>query len=260
MKAFFFGSLLCLASALSWSLEIPVRRGGPSGSSVGYVDMELVFREYPEARKAREEYQKEVVRHKGELAERERALEDLKREIEALKGTTPSVPGVDRSSAPADSASPVVARSSAAVDTLSPVASTPSIAIPDLSTGTAPLPSTGFPSPEVQAPEATSTPPAVSTVTAASVAEGISLREEQLLKRQKELEEARASSAQSLRTFEASRAKTILGRLYKALVELANERGISLVVDKSAILYGQNTIDLTEALNRRVRGLPEEEK
>lgn len=217
MKPFILGALLFMASAIVWGVEIPVRRGGASGAAVGYVDMELVFREYPEAKKAREEYQKEVVRHKGELADRERALADLKREIEALKATALPVPTVEKSST--------------TIGSLTPAASTDTVESP-----------------------------AISTATAASLAEGITRREEQLLKRQKELEEARESSAQALRAFEATRSKTILGRLYKALVELAEERGIRLVVDKSAILYGQNTIDLTEALNRRVRGLPEDEK
>lgn len=217
MKPFILGALLFMASAIVWGVEIPVRRGGASGAAVGYVDMELVFREYPEAKKAREEYQKEVVRHKGELADRERALADLKREIEALKATALPAPAVEKSSTTIDSLTPAV--STATVES-----------------------------------------PSISTATAASLEDGIARREEQLLKRQKELEEARESSAQALRAFEATRSKTILGRLYKALVELAEERGIRLVVDKSAILYGQNTIDLTEALNRRVRGLPEEEK
>lgn len=217
MKMVFWGGLLFLAGVTAWGIEIPVRRGGASGAAVGYVDMELVFREYPEARKAREEYQKEVLRHKGELADRERALSDLKREIEALKATPLPAPAVEQSSTTAESPTPLV--STATVES-----------------------------------------PAVSTATAASVAEGLKRREEQLLKREKELEEARESSAKALRAFEATRSKTILGRLYKALVELADEKGIRLVVDKSAILYGQNTIDLTEALNRRVRGLPEEEK
>lgn len=217
MRQFLFSFVVIIAGAVVGGVEIPVRRGGASGAAVGYVDMELVFREYPEAKKAREDYQKEVVRHKGELADRERALADLKRELESLKAAALPVAAVETSSAAADS--------------LTPAVSTDTVATPS-----------------------------ISTATAAVLAEGLKRREEQLLKRETELEEARESSAKALRAFEATRSKTILGRLYKALVELAEERGIRLVVDKSAILYGQNTIDLTEALNRRVRGLPEEAK
>ncbi len=193
-------------------MEIPVRRGGASGSPVGYVDMDLIFREYPETKKAREEYRKEVARYKGELAEKERALDDLKGEIDALK-VPPASP----------------------TNTL-------------LSSGTV----TGEPPAVSTAP--LSMPPPVSE------AEGLAKRQDQLVKRQEEIEKARAEATLALRNFESRQSKQILGRLYKALVQLADERGISLVVDKSAILYGTNTVDLTEALSRRVRGLPDEEK
>jgi Skp family chaperone for outer membrane proteins len=45
--------------------------------------------------------------------------------------------------------------------------------------------------------------------------------------------------------------------LHKALVDVATERGVAVVVDKSSILYGENAVDLTEALHRKVRGLPD---
>lgn len=198
-------------------MEIPVRRGGASGSPVGYVDMDLIFREYPETKKAREEYRKEVARYKGELAEKERALEDLKGEIEALKAP--------------------------------PVSSTNTL----LSSGTV----TGEP-PAVSTTPVSLAPP--TPVASVSEAEGLAKRQDQLVKRQEEIEKARAEATLALRNFEARQSKQILGRLYKALVQLADERGLSLVVDKSAILYGTNTVDLTEALSRRVRGLPDEEK
>jgi Skp family chaperone for outer membrane proteins len=241
-----FGFLFVLVSATAWGLEIPVRRGGPGGASVGYVDMELVFREYPEAKKAREEYRTELLRQKSELAQREQVLDDLKREIELLKRSVETGPTVDRSSSTVVPIAPPETGSSDAPPAFG--------VFPVSSTGTV-LTAPPLSGPAVEPVRVA--PPSPSTAVASSQAE-ISKREEILLKRQKELEDARASSAKSLKIFEASRAKTILGRLYKALVELANERGISLVVDKSAILYGENTIDLTDSLNRRVRGLPAE--
>lgn len=248
MKSFLLGFMLVFASAAR-GLEIPVRRGGAGGATVGYVDMELVFREYPEAKKAREEYRQELLRQKTELAARERALEDLKGEIDVLKGKAALAAAVDRST---DTSSPggLAAGASSAASPLPG-------AVPAVSTGT-PAPADPSTLKGESAGQASGTAaPVISTAAAASQAE-IGKREDLLLKRQKELEEARDSSAKSLREFEASRSKTILGRLYKALVELAEERGISIVVDKSAILYGQNTVDLTDALNRRVRGLPTE--
>jgi Skp family chaperone for outer membrane proteins len=40
--------------------------------------MQRIYREYPETQKARAEYNRELARHKTDLAEKERALEDLK--------------------------------------------------------------------------------------------------------------------------------------------------------------------------------------
>lgn len=246
MKYFYLSFLLCLASPVAHALEIPIKRGGPEGASVGYVDMEIVFREYPEAKKAREEYRVELARQKSELSQREQALDDLKREIELLKENLSSPTTMDSSS------STVVAMSS------STLPSTEKKLDGSLGVGTSTSPF--MRAPPASDPESKIVPVESGLTPRAPVSSlaEISKREEILLKRQKELEDARASSAKSLQSFEASRAKTILGRLYKALVELAKERGIRLVVDKSAILYGENTIDLTESLNRRVRGLPEE--
>jgi Skp family chaperone for outer membrane proteins len=66
-----------------------------------------------------------------------------------------------------------------------------------------------------------------------------------------------SDAAAALRDFESKQSARILGQLHKALVELATERGIAVVVDKASILHGENAVDLTEALHRKVRGLPE---
>jgi Skp family chaperone for outer membrane proteins len=46
----------------------------------------------------------------------------------------------------------------------------------------------------------------------------------------------------------------ILGKIYQALRDVANEEQVVVVVDKSSILYGDANIDLTEKLQERVRG------
>ncbi|MBL8023503.1 MAG: OmpH family outer membrane protein [Elusimicrobia bacterium] len=214
MKRVFGFFSFVVAASVVWGVEIPLHRGaGTGGTSVGYVDMEQVFRDYPETIKAREDYQKEVLRHKTELAARETALDEFKHGIDLSSGESPSPFSLDVSSISQGSADTV-----------------------RVSTATGGASSSAVPADRKLPPP------------------------ELILKRTEELEKARATSAQTLRAFEAERSKKILGRLYKALVQLADEKGIRLVVDKSAILYGEDTIDLTEALHRRVRGLPEEGK
>ena len=181
-------AMLFLGAALSGAavaVEIPFKRGGrDEGTRVGFVDMQRIYREYPETQKAGAEYNRELARHKTDLAEKERALEELK-----TRGTP----------------------------------------IPAVSTDT------------------------VTSATAPAVALG----EGEVVRARADLEKARSDAATALRDFESKQSARILGQLHKALVELATQRGIAVVVDKASILHGENAVDLTEALHRKVRGLPE---
>lgn len=71
---------------------------------------------------------------------------------------------------------------------------------------------------------------------------------------QTELESTRAQAENDLVAFEKKQTQMILGKIFDALKELAEEDQVTLVVDKSSILFGSADIDLTEKLQRRVRG------
>lgn len=69
-----------------------------------------------------------------------------------------------------------------------------------------------------------------------------------------ELEELHKQATSDLAAFESQQSQLILGKIYQALRDVAIEAQVSVVVDKSSILYGDATIDLTEKLQERVRG------
>jgi len=71
---------------------------------------------------------------------------------------------------------------------------------------------------------------------------------------QAEYETARQTAEDDLAAFEKKQTQIILGKIYEALQELAEDEQVTLVVDKSSILYGAADIDLTEKLQKRVRG------
>jgi Skp family chaperone for outer membrane proteins len=82
-----------------------------------------------------------------------------------------------------------------------------------------------------------------------------------LLNLKKELEEKMADfeeqkkrSQEDLFSFERRQSQIILGNIYQALRDLAQEEQISLVVDKSSILFGGADTDLTNKLQEKVRG------
>jgi Skp family chaperone for outer membrane proteins len=53
---------------------------------------------------------------------------------------------------------------------------------------------------------------------------------------------------------ESRRSEILLGRIYKAVREVARLEGVSVVVDKSQILYGQGSVDLTDKVIKRLEG------
>jgi len=69
-----------------------------------------------------------------------------------------------------------------------------------------------------------------------------------------ELDDLRKQSERDLATFQNQQSQIILGKIYQALRDLAQEEQVTLVVDKSSILYGDTAIDLTDKLQNRVRG------
>lgn len=76
----------------------------------------------------------------------------------------------------------------------------------------------------------------------------------ELEKKKADYEDLRKQAAADLSTYQNQQSQIILGKIYSALKDLASEEQVAVVVDKSSILYGDATIDLTEKLQQRVRG------
>lgn len=76
----------------------------------------------------------------------------------------------------------------------------------------------------------------------------------ELENKRQELEEQKKQAVEEMAAFEKQQSQIILGKIYQALKDLAIEEQVSLVVDKSSILYGSAEVDLTEKLQQRVRG------
>jgi Skp family chaperone for outer membrane proteins len=69
-----------------------------------------------------------------------------------------------------------------------------------------------------------------------------------------EYEDLKKQASKDLATFQSQQSQLILGKIYQALRDLAIDEQVTVVVDKSAILYGDAAIDLTDKLQQRVRG------
>lgn len=81
----------------------------------------------------------------------------------------------------------------------------------------------------------------------------VALRKD-LEEKKADFEEQQKRSQDDLFAFERRQSQLILGKIYQALLDLAQEEQVSLVVDKSSILYGAANTDLTDKLQQKVRG------
>lgn len=97
--------------------------------------------------------------------------------------------------------------------------------------------------------ESTTTVNAVSLSTAT-----LSEMNSQIEEQEESLVVAKARVERELAEMEERRSLSILGKIYKALEKLAETEGVDVVVDKSSVLYGNATVDLTEKLQKRLRG------
>ena len=72
---------------------------------------------------------------------------------------------------------------------------------------------------------------------------------------QRELDQERLGAERSLLDAEGRKTDQVLARLYRAISEVAKREGVSVVVDKSATLYGHPAVDLTDKVLKQLRGV-----
>jgi len=72
---------------------------------------------------------------------------------------------------------------------------------------------------------------------------------------QRELDRERLGAERTLLDAEGRKTDQVLARLYRAISEVARREGVSVVVDKSATLYGHPAVDLTDKVLKQLRGV-----
>ena len=275
-------ALLAAAGPLA-AMEISLEENRGERGSIGYVDLQAVFRRFPETQKAKQSYA-EIVRQaeeqvnlrKAELIRLRSELANLRSEREAASNAPIFVP--PPLPAPAPEAAPAPAKPEEPAKTEAPAAD-PAAALtglPGMNSSSAPLKISipGLPEEEMPtAAEVEAAAPKTDTAAAPS-AEDLQARAEKELRerdqRVKDLDAAIAAKQKdisdkesglndfqvqlekNLVDIESKRSEMLLGRIYKAVRETAIENGVSVVIDKSAILFGQGSVDLTAKVLKRL--------
>lgn len=297
------------------AIELSLEENRAERGSVGFVDMQRLFKASPDALRAREGLE-ELVRQaeervnskKAELLRMREDIATLRTERDALARSTPTVsvplaaPAPVKAAppkpAPAPAPKPVVIVDTTPVTAMPPpvVSTTPTpapltINLPGLTDGPlnlerpgasplnptrdrgAPAPPPVIPPAPVAAPVIVSTPaaaaaPAVVISSAPAIPAGPSLAQRlieydgrivakqlELDRLQVELDRERLSAERALLDAEGRKTDQVLARLYRAISEVAKREGVSVVVDKTATLYGHPAVDLTDKILKQLRGV-----
>jgi Skp family chaperone for outer membrane proteins len=270
MKKLFFIVLLAFPALNAGALELLLEENRGESGTIGYVDIDRVFKEYSGTTGAREEFIAEIKKKEDALNAKKAGIYTLKAEIAKLRQerefalTLPSLLETQRSIAaaaqPAPAQPPQASTQAVELSTPAITASTQTVQASTqtitVSTHTAPAPA-GLPGLEgIDMPGIARVPVnrfkfSVST-SVPEIDAALTKKEEDLKTREEELRLFQRMAERELLEYESRKSEILLGRIYVALKELAVKEEVSVIVDKRNILFGQNAVDLTGKLLKKL--------
>lgn len=275
MKKLFFIVLLAFPALNAGALELLLEENRGESGTIGYVDIDRVFKEYSGTTGAREEFITEIKRKEDAVNMKKVAVYTLKAEIAKLKQerefalTLPSLLDTQRSVAeaaqPAAVQPPQVSTqtlgissaAAAAVSTQTVEASTQTVAVSTQTSARLAAAPAGLPGMEgIDMPGIARVPVSrfkfsVST-SVPEIDAAITKKETDLKVKEDELQAFQRMAERELLEYESRKSEILLGRIYVALKELAVKEEVSVIVDKRNILFGQNAVDLTDKLLKKL--------
>jgi Skp family chaperone for outer membrane proteins len=283
-----FGLMLALFvfPALAPAVEIPLESLTPA--RVGYVDLQKVFDIYPEKAFAEGDLLREIEKRKRELGQRQNLIATIKQQISVdeaalAQGKTGAAVAVPANSVP-DLTPPPAPVPVPAVSSSTVKGSTTPVTV--VYGSTAPLvepypmedPLAGLPGHESgtisertpgssQLPGMKDSTPKQSlldTVAAGPAAPLSSDVQDALQKRidaNKQLLEKQIASFKSFRglaiadmkVLETQKTYGVMSKIYAVLQTLARDEGVTVVMDKAYVLYGEDSVDLSDKLIQRLQ-------
>lgn len=260
------------------AVEIPLESLTPA--RVGYVDLQKVFDTYPEKSFAEGDLLREIEKRKRELGQRQALINTLRQQISAdetalnqsKSGAAVSVPtNTVPDLTPAPLAAPPPALSSATVKgSTTPVVEPypmedPLAGLPghDASTivervqgGTQQLPGMKQePSKKgslLDQLAANATPAALSPEAQSALQKRVEDNKRILERKMAEFRSFRGNAVADMKVLETQKTYGVMSKIYAVLQTLARDEGVTVVLDKSYVLYGEDTVDLSDKLIARL--------
>ncbi|MBI3551195.1 MAG: OmpH family outer membrane protein [Elusimicrobia bacterium] len=270
-------ALLALGAGRAFAIELELQENREQRGNIGYVDMQKVYKAYPETIRAKENFEELVRQAEEQINLRKAEALRLRNELSQLKierdfvARTPIV----ISTAPAETPKAPPAKTGAPIATLPgldrPVSTASAgpfvemkkseplvINIPGVST--APIVVQPPAAVEAQKSSAAAAPAAVATGTAPAISPAlaeldakIALKAKALADKENDYKDYQAAQEKNLLDLESRRSEILLGKISKAIQDVAHQEGISVVVDKSTIVFGHGAVDLTDKVLKRLQ-------
>lgn len=265
MKTLLLTAILALVPAGAGALELLLQENRGESGTIGYVDIDRVFKDYSGTAGAREDFLAEIKKKEDALNSKKTAIFTLKAEMAKLRQerefalTLPSLLETQRSVEQAAAEARAAAAALAAASALPVAASTDTPAAAEIVLSTAApsaLPEAlpgmgGIDMPGVARVPVTHFKFSIST-SVPEIDAALQKKEAETVTREAELRQAQRQAERELLEYESRKGELLLGRIYVALRELAIKEEVSVVVDKRNILYGQDAVDLTGKLLKKL--------
>jgi Skp family chaperone for outer membrane proteins len=266
----FAGMTTLLASLLTtgFAVEIPLESVSPV--RIGYIDLQKVFDTYPEKAFAEGDLLKEIQKRKTELTTRQNSINIMRQQIasdeaaleQAKAGKAVVVPHDDvaalQPAAPAEKPAPPPAKSTAtAVEpypTEEPLAGLPGHG--GESSAAKPLPGmqpgAKGSSAVLDNLAASETPQMLNTEAQAALQRRISATKLALDRQVYQFRDYRGKALEDMKQLQTQKTYGVMSRIYAVLQSLARDENITVVMDKAYVLYGEDTVDLSDKLIARL--------
>jgi Skp family chaperone for outer membrane proteins len=259
------------------AVEIPLESLTPA--RIGYVDLQKVFDTYPEKSFAEGDLLREIEKRKRELGQRQNLIATIRQQIsadqtvltQAQAGAAVQVPvnNVPDLRPPPPPPPPTPAASTSTVKTSTTVAVEPypledplaglpghdSGTLPERTQGSSQLPGmkdSGAKSIlETLAASGTPAPlsPDAQTALQKRIDENKKLLERQIV----DFKNFRWNAVADMKVLQTQKTYDVMSKIYAVLQTLARDEGVTLVMDKAYVLYGEDTVDLSDKLIQRLQ-------
>lgn len=260
MRPFFHFLIIASLSAGScFAIELSLEENKAESGTVGYVDIEKVFKLYPLTKTSKDKFKEKIEERRKILEAKSAEIEEMKAKAvrlrqekefaESFKNMMETAQKAAQSlnlkqSTVSDSveisSGPLISLSSEAVAAVSVSSSSAQSSSPFISLpGVGDLPLNHF-------KFSVSTSPA-------EVEFALNSLNASILAAQASLEETRKKFDAEMLEYQEDETEKILGKIYIKLKEVSVKEGVSVVVDKKSILFGHKAVDLTDKLIKELR-------